>query len=80
MDQIKRFHNTGHVIGRASERKLSFEQMKSVVKYSDSHKQQGEGRHGGITYRFEKRFDDEVCVVAAEVYKSECWLITGFVK
>jgi hypothetical protein len=79
VDQIEIFHRTGHVTGRSNERGLPFETMEEVVRYHDTKSQQYRGDYGGFVYRFTKMIDSKRVSVVAEIKKSECWLITGFI-
>ena len=54
------------------------QQMKDVVNYSETRRQQYKGNHGGFVYRFEKTVSGKRLVVVAEVKGSEAWLMTGW--
>jgi hypothetical protein len=73
-----RFHTTRHSAVRASERNLSFEDLKNVVNYSDSKQRQGKGAHGGQLTRFRKSVDGKTLVAVAEIKGNECWIVTGY--
>lgn len=75
---INKFHTSFHAINRSEDRDIEIEVMKQIVKYSDTHKQQYKGNHGGFVYKFVKTVDCEQIAVIAEVYKGECWLISAF--
>lgn len=63
-----------------TERGFCLEQLKSVVNYPDRKKQQYKGDNGGFVYRFEKAIHGETVIAIAEVRKSECWLISGWIQ
>ena len=63
---------------RASERDLSFENLKNVVSYSDRKQTFGRGQHGGTICRFFKKVDGRTLVCVAEIKNGECWIITGY--
>ena len=73
-----RFHLTEHLKRRVDQRGLSVEALKSVIRYPDWQHQQRRGEHGGFVYRFEKTVQGKTLVVAAEVKKSDCWIVTAF--
>lgn len=73
-----RFHTTRHAAARASERDLSFEDLKSVVNYPTTKERQGQGGHGGTLFRFRKCVDGRTLVCVAEVRNGDCWIATGF--
>ena len=52
-----RFHATRHSASGASERNLSFEELKNVVNYPDSKQKSGRGAHGGQLTIFRKSVD-----------------------
>ena len=76
-----RFHTTRHSAGRAAERSLSFEDLKSVVNYPDQKMptgRTGKGAHKGSVFKFLKRVDGQTLVAVAEIRNSDCWIITGY--
>ena len=73
-----RFHQTKHQALRVSERALSFENMKNVVRYPDAEQALRRGFHGGMVKKFRKTVDAKTLVVVAEIKGKECWLLTGF--
>jgi len=72
------FYLTWHVKRRIDQRVLSVESLKDVIKCPDWRHQQRRGEHGGFVYRFEKTVKGKTLVVAAELKKSECWIITAY--
>ena len=73
-----RFHQTKHQTLRVSERDLSLENMKNVVRYPDTEQTLRRGVHGGTVKKFRKTVDAKTLVVVAEIKDKECWLLTGF--
>jgi hypothetical protein len=73
-----RFHITQHQALRLAERDLSLENVKNVVRYSDSTENLSRGRHGGNLKRFKKMVDNQTLVVIAELKRGECWLATAY--
>lgn len=73
-----RFHNTAHVLQRASGRGLSFENIQNVVRYPTSKAKSRRGEHGGWVYNFQKTVDGITLKVVAEIKLDECWLITAY--
>jgi hypothetical protein len=73
-----RFHITAHAARRISERALSVEALKDVIKYPQYKKAQYKGEHGGTVFRFSKQVEGVKLIVSAEVKKHECWILTGF--
>lgn len=73
-----RFHTTKHEALRVSERDLSTENMKNVVRYPDSEQLLRRGNHGGMVKKFRKTVDGKTLVVVAEIKGKDCWLLTGF--
>ena len=73
-----RFHTTKHEALRVSERGLSVENMKNVVRYPDTQQSLRPGIHGGTVKKFRKTVDAKTLVVVAEIKGTECWLLTGF--
>ena len=74
-----RFHNTPHFVQRISERNLSLENVRNVVKYPDSQKvSPNRPQHGGKVHIFEKTVDGSTLKVVAEIKAGDCWLITAY--
>ena len=73
-----RFHTTRHSASRASERNLSFEDLKNVVNYPDSKQKSGRGAHGGQLTVFRKSVDGKILVAVAEIKNQDCWIVTGY--
>jgi len=73
-----RFHTTRHSAIRASERNLSFEDLKNVVNYPESKQRQGSGAHGGQLTLFRKPVDGRTLVAVAEIKGNDCWIVTGY--
>ena len=72
---------TAHAQRRALERDLTVELMENIVEMPTSQKQlRRPGPHGGIVYEFTRRNTDGNIVVIAEVWKTDCWLITAYRK
>lgn len=78
MPAPKIFHFTPHARGRGRERSITPEQFQAAVLAPDTKQQQYRGTHGGIVYLFGKDFAGRKLNVVAEVYKDECWFVTGF--
>jgi hypothetical protein len=73
-----RFHHTKHQTLRISERELSSENLKNVVRYPDLEQFLRRGVHGGTVRKFRKTVDGKTLVVVAEIRGKDCWLLTGF--
>jgi hypothetical protein len=73
-----RFHVTKHQALRLSERDLSLENVKNVVRYPDSSESLNHGRHGGSLKRFKKTVDEKTLVVDAKIKRNDCWLATAY--
>jgi len=62
-----RFHTTRHSASRASERSLSFEDLKNVVNYPDSKQKSERGAHGGQLTVFRNSVGGKTLVAVAEI-------------
>ena len=80
MPPIEIFHITTHALQRIAERGLNLEQLKRVVNSHDRKRQQYKGDNGGFVYKFEKEIDERALIAIAEVKKTECWLISGWIE
>jgi hypothetical protein len=78
LENVAKFHITPHFARRVSERSVSVEEAKAVVKYCDHKQKQYIGEHKGIVFRFSKTVEGVKLCVVAELKNDECWLITGF--
>jgi hypothetical protein len=74
-----RFHHTKHETLRVSERELSVENLKNVVRYFDTEQFLRHGYHGGAVKKFRKTVEARTLVVVAEIKGDDCWLLTGFI-
>jgi hypothetical protein len=72
------FHVTKHQALRLSERDLSLENVKNVVRYPDSVENLSRGRHGGSLKKLKKKVEDKTLVVVAEIKRTDCWLATAY--
>jgi hypothetical protein len=74
------FHDTAHVEKRARERGFTVEQATLTIKKPASilKTPPRKGNHGGLIWLFFRLFESRILVVAAEVKKNECWIITGY--
>jgi len=74
-----RFHESHHSRHRASERDLSFGDLKAAVispdRQEDLHRK---GNHGGKIYKFFKSIHGRTLVCVAELRNNECWILTGY--
>ena len=73
-----KFHLTRHQALRLAERQLSLEDVKNVVKYSDSEQILNRGNHGGNLKKLWKTVNEKTLVVVAEIKREECWLATAY--
>jgi hypothetical protein len=73
-----KFHFSSHAIQRGKDRDISPALAIEVVSFPDSRKKQHRGTHGGIVYLFMKTFDGSTLNVAAELFKDECFFVTGY--
>jgi len=72
-----RFHGTRHAAQRLTERSISEEDLKAVVRSPASHEDLRRGRHGGTIRRFRKS-NGRILVVVAEVKRDEAWILTAY--
>jgi len=72
-----RFHGTRHAAQRLTERTISEEDMKAVVRCPASHEDLRRGRHGGTIKKLRKP-NGQTLVVVAEIKGHEAWLLTAY--
>lgn len=75
---IDKFHTTAHFLQRLTERQLSLENVKNVVRYPLRKKIVNRGNLGGWVTRFEKTVDQTTLIAVGEIKGRECWLITAY--
>jgi hypothetical protein len=75
-----KFHTTAHFLQRLSERQLSLENVKNVVRYPLRKKIMWRGNLGGWVHQFEKDVDQTTLVIVGEIKGSDCWLLTAYEK
>jgi hypothetical protein len=78
MSPPTRFHFSSHAKRRAEERGISLTNFIEVVTNHESRRQQHRGQHGGFVYLFEKDVAERRLYIAAEVYKDDCYFVTGY--
>jgi hypothetical protein len=74
----RHFIVTAHAQKRAAERGITKTDFIETVSRPDRKRNQRRGEHGGIVYLFEKRFDTRELHISAEIFKSDCYFITGY--
>ena len=73
-----RFHLTKHFTQRISERNLSVEDIKAVVRSPDKKRILKQGPHGGDLIMFQKTVDEVTLKVVAEIKRKDCWLVSAY--
>jgi hypothetical protein len=74
----KRFHFTSHARRRSGEREITESLFIEVVTKYEKKKEQYRGSHGGFVYLFSKQIAGKELNVAAEIFREECYFVTGF--
>lgn len=74
------FHFTKHAKQRSGERKITEPLFIEVVTNHEHKTQRYRGTHGGIVYVFSKAIGNNRLTVVAEVFKDQCYFLTGFWK
>lgn len=72
------FHFTSHSKSRSKDRAITKAQFVKTVTNPKTRKQQFKGQHGGFVYSFEREFGGKTLIVVAEVFKKDCYFITGY--
>ena len=72
------FYFTSHAKRRSDEREITQDLFMEVVTHPDKKKRQYRGTHGGFVYLFTKLIADKELRIAAEIYKNDCFFVTGF--
>ncbi len=72
------FYFTTHARRRAGERKITEALFIAAVTGPDRKQQQYRGTHGGFVYLFTKRIGGKDLHIAAELFKHECFFVTGY--
>lgn len=72
------FHFTSHSKSRSSDRAISETQFVEAVTNPRLKTQKYKGQNGGFVYLFERDFEDKTLIVVAEVFKKDCYFITGY--
>lgn len=75
---ITQWIDTGHIWHRRAERRISDELIRETILNPDSERQQRQGEHGGIVWKFEKQWEAQRLRVIAELHKETCYTITAF--
>jgi hypothetical protein len=73
-----KFYFTSHARRRSGERAIDLALFKKIVLAPDCKKQQYRGSHGGFVYLFSKTLAQGELHIAAELYKDECYFVTGY--
>ena len=63
---------------RMLERGVDLEAARCTVSYGVRLAKQYKGSNGGWVWKFRKEYPGEAIVVAAEILKDECWLVTAY--
>jgi hypothetical protein len=74
----RNFIVTAHAQQRAAERNISKANFIDTVLKPTSKRKQRRGDHGGIVYLFTKQFDQRNLHISAELFKDDCFFITGY--
>jgi hypothetical protein len=74
----RHFIVTAHAQRRAAERAITKENFMETVLKPDRKRKQRHGEHGGIVYLFMKRLGERELHISAEIYKTDCFFITGY--
>ena len=65
---------------RTAERQISEDEVEGVVRTGAVIHTNDRGPHGGLKRLYKKFVVDRVVVVAAEVHKNDCWIITSYAE
>jgi hypothetical protein len=71
---------TAHAQKRAAERGITKKDFIETVSKPDVKRKQRHGEHGGIVYLFAKKFGARELHISAELFKNDCFFITGYWK
>jgi len=74
----RNFIVTAHAQKRAAERNITRADFIETILKPDRKRNQRRGEHGGIVYLFERRFGAKELHISAELFKSDCFFITGY--
>jgi hypothetical protein len=74
----RHFIVTAHAQKRAAERGITKENFMEAVLKPTGKRKQRHGEHGGIVYLFTRKFGERELHISAEVFKSDCYFITGY--
>jgi hypothetical protein len=74
----RNFIVTAHAQKRAAERIISKADFIETISKPDKKRNQRRGEHGGIVYLFEKRIGSRELHISAEIFKTDCFFITGY--
>jgi hypothetical protein len=69
---------TAHAQKRAAERGITRQHFIDTVTKPNTKRRQRRGDHGGIVYLFVRRFEACELHIAAEIFKNDCFFITGY--
>jgi hypothetical protein len=69
---------SAHAQKRAAERGISQAEFLETVVRPDRKKNQRRGEHGGIVYLLEKKFGSRSLHISAEIFKENCYFVTGY--
>ena len=76
-----KFHFGLHASQRAKQRGVTHEQMMdAIVSHDQKVWQYDKAAHGGIAYRFIKKYGPRELNVIAEIFKAECYFVTCYWK
>ena len=77
LSRVRRI-DTRHLSHRQHERQIANDLIRETVLNPDSQVQQRAGRHGGIVWKFERKFGTQRLRVIAELWKETCYIVTTF--
>lgn len=75
---LTQFHFTGHAKQRAEQRGITEKEFLDAVLHHEKKTRQKRGVHGGFVHLFEKQVGNRRLFVAAELYKDNCYFLTGY--
>lgn len=74
------FHDTLHALQRAAERGIPEAWVYETVASGSQHDQGHKGKLGGLKRLYKMKHGDRLIVVAAEVLKTDCYILTVYAQ
>jgi hypothetical protein len=74
----RNFIVTAHAQKRAAERNITKTEFIETVSRPNGKRRQRRGDHGGIVYLFTRKFGTRELHISAELFKTDCFFITGY--